>query len=59
MAISVMIVVGKAKEMVPMLVEKAATLRVGPSLDDPTADLGPVITAADPVRVLVLTSLQK
>merc|ERR1719247_1141426 len=52
MAISVMVCVGEAKQMIPQLLEKAAKLRVGPG--DSNADLGPVITAKSRDRINAL-----
>jgi malonate-semialdehyde dehydrogenase (acetylating)/methylmalonate-semialdehyde dehydrogenase len=45
MALPIAIFVGKAQEWIPLLAEKGATLKAGPG-SDPTADLGPMISAA-------------
>merc|ERR1719359_1952381 len=50
MAISVAVFVGKAKEMIPMLVERAAQLKVGPG-HEAGVDIGPLISAAARDRV--------
>jgi len=50
MAISVAILVGKAQEWLPELVEKAKTLKVGPG-NAPGVDLGPLISRAALARV--------
>jgi malonate-semialdehyde dehydrogenase (acetylating)/methylmalonate-semialdehyde dehydrogenase len=50
MAISVAVFVGKAKEMIPRIVEESAKLRVGPGLEG-TSDVGPVISAAAKQRI--------
>jgi malonate-semialdehyde dehydrogenase (acetylating)/methylmalonate-semialdehyde dehydrogenase len=42
MALSVAVFVGKAREMIPQLAEKAKVLRVGPGIQN--LDLGPMIT---------------
>merc|ERR1719453_575546 len=49
MAISVAIFVGKAQEMIPMLVDKSAELSVGPGFG--SADVGPVISSAAKGRI--------
>jgi len=57
MAISVAIFVGKAQEMIPMIVEKSAQLSVGPGCIDVisgkhgSADIGPVISSAAKSRI--------
>lgn len=50
MAISVAIFVGQAKEMIPLIAEKAAKLKVGPGADA-GSDVGPVISAAAKERI--------
>jgi len=50
MAISVAILVGKAQEWLPELVEKAKTLKVGPG-NAPDVDLGPLISPSALARV--------
>jgi malonate-semialdehyde dehydrogenase (acetylating)/methylmalonate-semialdehyde dehydrogenase len=52
MAVSVAVLVGRAKEWVPDLVAKARTLKVGAGKDNP--DLGPLISRAAKERVLTL-----
>ena len=49
MALSVVVLVGKAGDLLPKIVEKARGLRVGPGEQDP--DLGPMISAAAVQRV--------
>jgi len=53
MAISVAIFVGKAKEMIPMIAEKSALLKVGPGCEN-SSDIGPVISAASKARIEAL-----
>jgi len=53
MAISVAIFVGKAKEMIPMIAEKSALLKVGPGAES-SSDVGPVISAASKARIEAL-----
>eukprot|EP00928_Gymnodinium_smaydae_P041802 TRINITY_DN28247_c0_g3_i1.p1 TRINITY_DN28247_c0_g3~~TRINITY_DN28247_c0_g3_i1.p1 ORF type:complete len:537 (+),score=92.99 TRINITY_DN28247_c0_g3_i1:61-1671(+) len=50
MAISVAIFVGRARELIPMIAEEAAKLKVGPGTD-PSSDLGPVISARAKERI--------
>merc|ERR1719161_2010267 len=50
MAISVGVFVGRAKEMIPKVAEVASKLKCGPG-DDPTSDLGPLISSASKERV--------
>jgi malonate-semialdehyde dehydrogenase (acetylating)/methylmalonate-semialdehyde dehydrogenase len=53
MALSTAIFVGKAREWVPEFVEKAKKLRVSAG-NEPTADLGPLISKKAKQRVLDL-----
>lgn len=53
MALSTAIFVGKAREWIPELVEKAKKLRVSAGYD-PKADLGPVISKRAKQRILDL-----
>jgi len=50
MALSVAIFIGKAKEMVPMITEKAAKLSVGPGAEA-SSDIGPVISSVAKTRI--------
>ncbi|PWN44383.1 putative methylmalonate-semialdehyde dehydrogenase mitochondrial precursor [Ceraceosorus guamensis] len=54
MALSVVVTVGDAKRFVPMLVERAKSLRVGSGFED--VDLGPLISPQARERVIELTS---
>jgi len=53
MANSVAVLVGKARDWLPELVERAQTMRVGPGTDR-SADLGPLINPAAKQRVIRL-----
>lgn len=53
MAISVALFVGRSKEWIGELVEKAKKLKVGPGID-PASDLGPVITPEAKMRIETL-----
>jgi malonate-semialdehyde dehydrogenase (acetylating)/methylmalonate-semialdehyde dehydrogenase len=60
MATSVAVFVGKAKDMIPGLVEASATLKVGPGTDAATA-IGPLIskTAQTRVETLIQTGVDQ
>eukprot|EP00933_Yihiella_yeosuensis_P032917 TRINITY_DN2659_c2_g1_i1.p1 TRINITY_DN2659_c2_g1~~TRINITY_DN2659_c2_g1_i1.p1 ORF type:complete len:522 (-),score=146.93 TRINITY_DN2659_c2_g1_i1:601-2166(-) len=53
MATSVAVFVGKAKELIPKIAEKAAQLKVGPGTEA-GVDIGPVISAAAKQRIEAL-----
>lgn len=53
MANSVLVLVGKAKEWLPQIVERTRTLKIGPG-HDRRADLGPLVSKAAKARVEAL-----
>lgn len=59
MALPVVVMVGKAQQWIPELVEKARSLRIGPGADN--LDLGPVISCSAKERIggLIQTGVQE